>query len=122
MCPSSRNRLKGGRVPARQWDPASKAKVVLEGLRGKPETAVCKRHSVKPAEYRRWRKQFLANIAKPFEAIGPASADTNTISFLSSLGKSRDENPEVFRAAHELIEALPNPIFFTASASRPLGA
>ena len=101
-------------MPLRQWDPASKAKVVLEGLRGKPETAVCKRHGLKPADYRRWRKQFITNIAKPFEGLGSAPEESNPISLFSSLGKSRHESPEVLRVAQELIEALPSPVFFKA--------
>jgi len=63
--------LKGGRklVPVRQWDPAYKARIVLEGLQGKPETAICKRHRIKPAEYRRWRKRFLARIGKTVQEL-----------------------------------------------------
>ncbi len=109
-------------MPARQWDPASKAKVVLEGLRGKPETAICKRHSIKPAEYRRWRKQFLANIAKPFEGRGRAPEGVNAVAVFSGLAKGRDENPEALRVARELIEALPIPVYFKARDGRHLGA
>src|SRR5712691_5402254 len=122
MCPSSRNRLKGGRVPARQWDPASKAKVVLEGLRGKPENVICRRHSIKPAEYRRWRKQFLANIAKPFEVRDRVTGRNNAVRAFSKIGPAGDEDPEALRVARELIEALPIPVFFKARDGRNLGA
>ena len=107
-------------MPVRQWDPASKAKVVLEGLQGKPETAICKRHRIKPAEYRLWRKQFLAKIARSFESTGRPS--TNRVSFLSGLGRDTDKSPEALRVARELIEALPIPVYFKARDGRHLGA
>lgn len=107
-------------MPARQWDPASKAKVVLEGLQGKPETAICKRHSIKPTQYRRWREQFLSNIARSFEAGDRASQ--SPISFFYNLAKGKDENSEALRVARELIEALPIPVFFKARDGRHLGA
>jgi PAS domain S-box-containing protein len=97
-----------------------KAKVVLEGLQGKPETAICKRHSIKPAEYRLWRKQFLAKIARSFESPGRPS--TSKVSFFSSLGSDTDKSPEALRVARELIEALPIPVYFKARDGRHLGA
>jgi PAS domain S-box-containing protein len=114
--------LKGGRklVPVRQWDPASKAKVVLEGLQGKPETAVCKRHRIKPADYRRWRKQFLAKLARSFGS--PDRLSTDMVSHISSLERGAYKNPEASRVARELIEALPIPVFFKARDGKHLGA
>jgi PAS domain S-box-containing protein len=113
----------GGRklVPLRQWDPASKAKVVLEGLKGRSETAICKRHRIEPAEYRRWRKQFLANIARPLESPRPARPAGNSL----LPGMSRkvwEEGAKALRVAQELIEALPIPVFFKARDGRHLGA
>ncbi len=107
-------------MPVRQWDPASKAKVVLEGLQGKPETAICKRHSIKLAEYRLWRKQFLAKIARSLES--PRRPSASRVSFLSGLGRDTDKNPEALRVARELIEALPIPVYFKARDGRHLGA
>jgi len=107
-------------VPARQWDPASKAKVVLEGLQGRPETAICKRHSIKPSEYRLWRKQLLAKIARSFASPGRPS--TGKVSFFSSLGKDTDKSPEALRVARGLIEALPVPVYFKARDGKHLGA
>jgi PAS domain S-box-containing protein len=107
-------------VPGRQWDPASKAKVVLEGLKGRPETAICKRHRIKPAEYRRWRKQFLANIARPFEPSRRRSAK-NPRPF-PGMSKVWEESAKALRVAQELIEALPIPVFFKARDGRHLGA
>jgi PAS domain S-box-containing protein len=109
-------------MPARQWDAASKAKVVLEALRGKPEAAVCKRHGVQPAEFRRWRTQFLANIAKPFEAPGPASGGADVASLFAGLAGSGEKISESLQLARELIEALPVPVFFKSRDGRNLGA
>src|SRR5258706_6854503 len=107
-------------VPVRQWGPASKAKVVLEGLKGKPVSAICKRHRIKPAEYRRWRKQFLANIARPFETDRRASASKPRP--FPGMSKVWDESTKALRVAQELIEVLPIPVFFKARDGKHLGA
>jgi PAS domain S-box-containing protein len=114
--------LKGGRklVPVRQWDTASKVKVVLEGLQGKPETAICKRHRIKPAEYRRWRKQFLAKIARSFASTRRPS--TQRRSDLPGPERAWDEISKALRVAHELIEVLPIPVYFKARDGKHLGA
>jgi PAS domain S-box-containing protein len=108
-------------VPGRQWDPASKAKVVLEGLKGRSETAICKRHRIELAEYRRWRKQFLDNIARTLESgRSPPRNESRPFPGLSS--KVQEEGAKALRVAQELIEALPIPVFFKARDGRHLGA
>jgi len=107
-------------VPVRQWDPASKLKVVLEGLQGKPETALCKHHGIKPTEYRRWRKQFFAQAARSLKL--PDSSPGRKGSVLSTLSAAGDENAESLRVARELIEVLPIPVFFKARDGKHLGA
>jgi PAS domain S-box-containing protein len=108
-------------VPGRQWDAASKAKVVLEGLKGRPESAICKKHRIKPAEYRRWRKQFLANIARPLEPRRSLSAERGRL--LSGMSHHVwEESTKALRVAQELIEALPIPVFFKARDGKHLGA
>ncbi|HET7200587.1 MAG TPA: PAS domain-containing protein, partial [Burkholderiales bacterium] len=106
-------------MPDRQWDPASKAKVVLEGLRGKPETAICKRHRITPTEYRRWRKQFLANVSRPFE-LQRSSPEENRP--LPGMSRVWEESAKALHVAQELIEALPIPVFFKARDGKHLGA
>ena len=101
-------------MPGRQWDPASKAKVVLEGLKGRSETAICKRHRIQLAEYRRWRRQFLANIARPLEQGSRLLPGMST--------KVWEESAKALRVAQELIEALPIPVFFKARDGKHLGA
>ena len=105
-------------MPGRQWDAASKAKVVLEGLKGGSESAICKRHRIKPAEYRRWRKQFLANVARPFES--PPAQRSRLLPGMSQ--KVWEESAKAMRVAQELIEALPIPVFFKARDGKHLGA
>jgi PAS domain S-box-containing protein len=108
-------------MPVRQWDPASKAKVVLEGLKGKPEAAICKRHRIRPSEYRRWRKQFLDDIAKPFKDHGRGAEAVASAPFAALWG-SAGERSEGLQAARELIEAMPIPVFLKARDGKHLGA
>jgi PAS domain S-box-containing protein len=114
--------MKGGRnsVPGRQWDAVSKAKVVLEGLKGRSESAICKRHRIVPAEYRRWRKQFLTNIARPLEPPSHSAGGE----YLPAGMQSRvwEESTKALRVAQELIESLPLPVFFKARDGTHLGA
>ena len=108
-------------MPGRQWDAASKAKVVLEGLKGRSESAICKRHRIRPAEYRRWRKQFLANIARPLERRRPSPGSGSRL--LAGMSKKVwEESAKAMRVAQELIEALPIPVFFKARDGKHLGA
>ncbi|HKW37763.1 MAG TPA: ATP-binding protein [Burkholderiales bacterium] len=108
-------------MPGRQWDAASKAKVVLEGLKGGSETAICKRHRIEPAEYRRWRRQFLANVARPLEPRRPSRAGGGRL--LPGMSKRVwEESAKALRVAQELIEALPIPVFFKARDGKHLGA
>ena len=106
-------------MPGRQWDPASKAEVVLEGLKGRSESAICKRHRIEPAEYRRWRKQFLANIALPLEPHRPREPGRPPSGMPP---KVWEESAKALHVAQELIEALPVPVFFKARDGKHLGA
>ena len=51
----------------RQWDPKTKAMIVLQGLRGKPIIDICKEHQIAQTQYYEWRDQFLNNAPKIFE-------------------------------------------------------
>jgi len=51
----------------RQWDPKTKAMIVLQGLKGKPIIDICKEHQIAQAQYYQWRDEFLNNAAKIFE-------------------------------------------------------
>jgi transposase-like protein len=52
----------------REWDPKTKALIVLQGLKGKPVAEVCAEHQISQAQYYQWRDQFLANAAKAFDS------------------------------------------------------
>ena len=52
----------------RQWDPKTKAMIVLQGLKGKQVIDICKEHQIAQAQYYQWRDEFLAKAPKAFEA------------------------------------------------------
>lgn len=52
----------------RKWDPKIKAKIILEGLKGKKVADICNEYKLSPTQYYQWRDQFMSNIDKPFEA------------------------------------------------------
>jgi transposase-like protein len=51
----------------RKWDAKTKALIVMEGIKGKPVSAICNEHSLSQSQYYRWRDEFLANIPKVFD-------------------------------------------------------
>jgi len=51
----------------RKWDARTKIIIVLEGLKGKPVTAICQDYHISQAQYYQWRDQFLSNAPKAFE-------------------------------------------------------
>jgi transposase-like protein len=52
----------------RQWDAKIKARIVVEGLQGKPVAELCHEHQISQSQYDQWRDQFLAHAAHAFEA------------------------------------------------------
>src|SRR5262249_44243400 len=88
---------------------------------GRSESVICKRHRIEPAEYRSWRKQFLANIARPLEPRRPHSAKDGR--FPSGMPrKVWEESAKALHVAQELIEPLPIPVSFKARDGKHLGA
>jgi transposase-like protein len=51
----------------RQWDAKTKARIVLQGLQGKPVAELCTEHQISQSLYYQWRDQFLAQAGKAFE-------------------------------------------------------
>ena len=51
----------------RQWDSKTKAKIVLEGLSGKPVSEICSQYQVSQNQYYQWRDKFLAEAHRAFE-------------------------------------------------------
>jgi transposase-like protein len=53
-------------MPRRKWDPATKATVVLQGLKGMPVGEICTEHQISQAQYYQWRGQFLQKMPQLF--------------------------------------------------------
>jgi transposase-like protein len=51
----------------RQWDSKTKAKIVLEGLSGKPVSELCTQYQISQTQYYQWRDKFLAESHRAFE-------------------------------------------------------
>jgi transposase-like protein len=51
----------------RKWESTEKARIVLEGLKGRPIAELCNTHQISQAQYYQWRDQFLSNAPKAFE-------------------------------------------------------
>jgi transposase-like protein len=51
----------------RQWDSKTKAKIVLEGLSGKPVSELCNEYQISQNQYYQWRDKFLAESHRAFE-------------------------------------------------------
>jgi transposase len=51
----------------RKWDSKTKAKVVLDGLKGKPIAQICNEHQISQSLYYQWRDQFMSHIDQIFE-------------------------------------------------------
>ena len=54
----------------RKWDPNTKSKVVLQGLKGRPVADICTEHQISQAQYYQWREQFLSNLPHLFANNG----------------------------------------------------
>lgn len=52
----------------RKWDAKTKARIVLEGLQGKPVADICHEHQIGQSQSYQWRDQFLAHATHAFEA------------------------------------------------------
>lgn len=53
-------------MPRRKLDPATKATVVLQGLKGMPVGEICTEHQISQAQYYQWRGQFLQKMPQLF--------------------------------------------------------
>jgi transposase-like protein len=51
----------------RKWDAKAKARIVLEGLQGKPVAELCNEYQLGQSQYYQWREPFLANASKAFD-------------------------------------------------------
>ena len=51
----------------RTWTSEEKAKIVLQGLKGRAVAEICNDYQIHQTQYYKWREQFLANVPKVFE-------------------------------------------------------
>jgi len=51
----------------RKWDSKTKAKIVLEGLSGRPISEICTEYGIYQNQYYSWRDQFLSEAHSVFE-------------------------------------------------------
>jgi transposase-like protein len=51
----------------REWDPKTKAQIVLQGLKGTSVAELCNEHRINQAQYYQWRDQFLQNMSRTFD-------------------------------------------------------
>ena len=51
----------------RHWDSKTKAKIVLEGLSGKPVSELCNEYQISQNQYYQWRDRFFAKAHRAFE-------------------------------------------------------
>lgn len=51
----------------RKWTPEQKAKIVMEGLKGRPISEICNEYQITQSLYYQWRDLFLSNMGKAFE-------------------------------------------------------
>ena len=51
----------------RTWDSKTKAKIVLEGLSGKPISELCSQYQISQNQYYQWRDKFLSEAHRAFE-------------------------------------------------------
>jgi transposase-like protein len=59
----------------RKWDAKTNARMVLEGIQGKPGAEICHEHQMSQSPYDQWRDQFLAHAAHAFEAPQPTRTE-----------------------------------------------
>ncbi len=50
----------------RQWDPQTKATVVLQGLKGRAVADICTEHQISQTQYYQWREQFMKKMPELF--------------------------------------------------------
>jgi len=51
----------------RKWDTKIKAKVVIDGLKGKPIAQICNEYQISQSLYYQWRDQFLNHVDQVFD-------------------------------------------------------
>ena len=63
-------------MKTRKWDSKIKAKVVLEGIKGKPIAKICNDYQISQSLYYQWRDQFMNHIDQVFEIPRKSSKES----------------------------------------------
>jgi transposase-like protein len=69
----------------RKWDPKAKARIVLEGIKGRTVADICNEYQICVSQYYQWRDQLLSNLDKVFDAPQKASRETRLESEIQKL-------------------------------------
>jgi transposase len=81
-----------------------KAKVVLEVISGSQSAAeVCRRYSLKPQVFSRWKAEFLDNVARVFQSDEERSQEQVRIAELERLVGRQALELEVLKKASRLL-------------------
>ena len=51
----------------RTWTSEEKAKIVLQGLKGRSVAEICNEYQIHQAQYYKWRDKFLSDAPKVFD-------------------------------------------------------
>lgn len=51
----------------RNWTAEEKARIVLQGLKGRPVSEICNEYQIHQTQYYKWRDKFLTNASQVFE-------------------------------------------------------
>ena len=54
----------------RIWTSEEKAKIVVQGLKGRAVSEICNEYQIHQTQYYKWREQFLENIPKVTDSQG----------------------------------------------------
>ena len=57
---------KEGARPRKQWDPQTKANIVIQGIKGRAVSELCCEYGIAQSEYYRRREQFLQGMPLVF--------------------------------------------------------
>jgi transposase-like protein len=52
----------------RKWDSKTKARIVLEGLKGRPISEICSEYQISQNQYYLWRDKFLSESYRAFDS------------------------------------------------------
>jgi len=51
----------------RIWTAEDKAKIVVQGLKGRSVAEICNEYQIHQTQYYKWREQFLENVGRVFQ-------------------------------------------------------